>query len=146
MDDKKPIEIYYWPLRGLVQTALYICEYQNVPYEFKTVTSRDEWIKSKPELQKQGLDFPNLPYIRDPNCSNKLISESLAIFYYLATAGNSTSILPDNENLVEYSMYLGVIQDIRSAFTSPAYRSKSIEELKQTINSFLDNECEKLES
>jgi len=59
-----------------------------------------------------------------------LISESLAIFYYLATAGNSTSILPDNENLVEYSMYLGVIQDIRSAFTSPAYRSKSIEELK----------------
>ena len=146
MEDCKPIEIHYWPLRGLVQTAFYICEYLDVKYEFKQVTDRDVWMASKPGLKEQGLEFPNLPYIKDPNCDNKMMSESMAVFYHLANAGKGCKLLPDCSNIVDYTMYLGVIQEVRGAFTSCAYASTSLEQLKEKIDGFLPGQIERLDS
>ena len=133
MEEKKelkPVDLHYWPIRGLIQPTLYLCEYLEIPYNFVEKNDREKWFSSKAALQNGGLDFPNLPYIKDPNNKGKMLSESQAINFYVVKLSGRSEMLPNYDNIPEYMMFLGVVADINGGVTSIAYNSKDIEDCR----------------
>ena len=62
---KKTMHLYYWPIRGLVNPSILLCEYLQLDYEFHRFESSEEWSIQKETLLKEGLLFPDLPYLID---------------------------------------------------------------------------------
>lgn len=71
MENQHPVELYYWPIRGLAERIRLILEYTGLKYEDKTYTDRDEWFnKVKPTITNP---FINLPYLKD---GDTIVAES----------------------------------------------------------------------
>lgn len=123
-----PLTITYWPIRGLVQPALSLLEYLEIDYTFVPMTTDfATWAASKPGLQENGLEYPNLPYLKDGDIQ---LSKSKAIYFYIAKIGKRADMLPTTEQLPAYMMHLGVVSDLNLTCTKIAYGSKTTEELK----------------
>lgn len=112
-------------------------------YKFNKVPSHDEWFKQKAELVTKGFEFPNLPFIEH---KGKYVSESFAILAYVASESGHPELLPTQENLTRFLQLNGVISDLASEATGPAYRAKSAEELKGAINDSFKRQGGKLKA
>lgn len=148
IEEKEPIVLAYWAIRGLGAPIRLLLEYTKTPYEFVKYEigeapeyNRDSWFKVKYTL---GLDFPNLPYMKHGDFS---ITESGAIMRYIARLTNTAGTDAKHEATVE--MLAGVAGDIRSGITRIAY-NKDYEKLKvdffqkylpdklKSLNAYLD--------
>jgi len=121
-DDSLP-QLGYWKIRGLahpIRTMLAYTntKYKNVMYEQGDDFSRDAWDSVK---HKQGLDFPNLPYWIEPSTGLK-ITQSQAITMHIARQNNLVG--STNTEKAHLDMLIGVLLDIRPAWTSCCYNPK----------------------
>lgn len=119
----------YWAIRGLAQPARLLLRYLDV--EFSDVTyeqtpapecSRDAWLSVKPTLQRNGLDFPNLPYLIDSTTGVNL-SQSQSILRYIGRAYGGQGGVYDGTpaHLAEIDQLLDTVIDIRQPFTRFCY-------------------------
>jgi len=72
-----PLELGYWAIRGLASPIRYLLEYVGEEYE-ETRYVDAKWFSVKFEM---GLDFPNLPWLKDGDVK---LTQSGAILRYLA--------------------------------------------------------------
>merc|ERR1712194_806049 len=101
------IEIHYWPLRGLVQHLLTLCEYLGVDYKYVHMTmNREDWLAHKKTAYGDDWHFANLPYMVDGDKYSKTpLCETDAIqTYILHNSGDAGKTLCKAmfENPVEY--------------------------------------------
>lgn len=137
------IKLVYWPIRGLREPIQSLLEFCGAEYKIENVTSRDTWNAGKEALIAKGFAFPNLPYIEH---KGKYFSESYALLAYVAEETGRTELLPTSAQLPSFLEILGVISDIGSGLTGPAYSSKSIEEVKSRVEANIKAHHLKLES
>lgn len=83
---KKPLRLGYWNVRGEVQPTRLILQYLNVPYTERRYVWKlvgDKWDKSDwlDERLKLGLDFPTLPWLKDPNTGVGVTGEIPVVRY-----------------------------------------------------------------
>jgi len=131
------IEIHYWPLRGLVQHLLTLCEYLGVDYKYvHMTTSREEWLEHKKTAHGDDWHFANLPYLIDEDKYSKTpLCETEALqMYIMKRAGDAAKPLQKAffEHPVEFTELCGVIRDLKSLATMPAYMSPSLDAFKAT--------------
>ena len=126
------VELYYWPIRGLVASVQNLLEYLHIPYTRTNYKTQEEWQKIKASLP---VDFPNLPYLKD---ADTIITESTAIIVYLTIKANRKEMNGKEEDRVRFVQLNGIIQDIILGVNLPAYTSKDLEELKNSIKQFAD--------
>ncbi len=75
----------------------------------------DSWFSVKHTL---GLDFPNLPYLIDRSSGCKL-TESLAIFRYIASISGSSTLFHGAPELAMYAdMIALLVHEFRGGFVS----------------------------
>ena len=118
----KPI-LGYWDIRGLVESARLMLEYNSVDYEDKRYRDPNIWFKEKFSL---GLDFPNLPYFFDGEVK---LSESMAILKYV---GKKYNLLPKNDaEKMKCDVAEGVLIDFRGHFTIMCYMPDNFEANKK---------------
>jgi glutathione S-transferase len=87
------------------------------------------------DKQALGFKFPNLPYLIDGNVK---VTESIAILKYIAKKYREELL---GKNLADYALvetWLGVIDDIHSAFGSLFYNDNWKNELENTWNKIKD--------
>ena len=109
----KPI-LGYWDIRGVVESARLMLEYNSIDYEDKRYRDPNTWFKEKFSL---GLDFPNLPYFFDGEVK---LSESMAILKYI---GKKYNLLPKNDaEKMKCDVAEGVLIDFRTYFLTMCYR------------------------
>lgn len=138
-----PIEIYYWPIRGLLQPLLYLCNYIETPYIFYKIEDRTKWFESQPELIKNGLQFPNLPYVVS---SQGKISESWAILLHIAKVAKKIEMLPTIENLDLFANYAEFVKDLNITFILMAYMSQNVKTLTGAYKSSFQRHKHRLDS
>jgi glutathione S-transferase len=138
------LNLYYWPLRGLNEPIVTLLEYLKVKYVFHKINSREEWAAKKEALIKQGVDFPNLPYIEH---DGKIISESLAILTYIATeVANRPEMVPLNEDgFTRFLQLDGIISDLNQSITRPAYACKTPDDFKAHYLAAVETNRQKIE-
>lgn len=83
---RKPLRLGYWNVRGEVQPARLLLQYLNVPYTERRYLWKlvgDKWDKSDwlDERLKLGLDFPTLPWLKDPETGVGVTGEMPVIRY-----------------------------------------------------------------
>lgn len=78
----------YWGIKGRVTVPKFVAHYCGVEYQEHIHADMDKWFKE--EKENTGLDFPNLPYIKDGDFN---LTESSAIAAYIANKGGNTDIL-----------------------------------------------------
>ena len=79
---------------------------------------------------------PNLPYIHD-TAKDKKISETFAVLHYLANKYKKDLVPQNSEEMTHALMVQGVIADYNGALTRPAYMSKTVEEMIQSLKGSL---------
>lgn len=99
--------------------------------------------ESQPELIKQGLKFPNLPYVVS---SQGKVSETLATLIHVAKIAKRTKMLPTIENLDIFTNYAGVAKDINGTFTGMGYSCENLEKLAEAYKSGFERHRHRLES
>ena len=122
--DKKKIVLGYWKIRGLAQPVRYLLEYIEHPWDDVTYEQGDAptysiecWTSVKNTL---GLDFPNIPYLIDPN-ENVNITDTLAIMTYLCTQYAPELLGSTIEVRAETDMLYSHLKDAKQAVTGPCY-------------------------
>ena len=139
-----PINLSYWPIRGLVESIVTLLEYVEHPYNLISVENRDTWNQEKAELYDKGCEFPNLPYIEH---DGKYISESFALLAYVAKAAKKQhELLPSQDDLDRFLELYGVIQDLHQLFAAITHRATSDEEIRTQVREGLKRHNEKLVS
>ena len=135
METGNKMKLYYWDIRGLAQPILYLLHYTGTSHEYVPTSDRKAWMKSKPQLLKEGLAFPNLPWLEDGDTK---ISESLAIQAYIIEKANRPDMLPNFGNFSEFLRIQGVMEDVRRAITGAAYRGKDKEGVQKLFLEYLE--------
>jgi glutathione S-transferase len=150
MSDNKPI-LGYWKIRGLAEGIRYQLAYSKVDYKEDVYEqgdgpefSRASWMDVK---FQQGLDFPNLPYLKDGGFS---ITESGAIHRYCAKKWCPELLhLDDAEMYAKSEMLWGVVADAKMFVTMQCYigdgcketlASKALDRLELLAKTVKDNE------
>lgn len=89
----KPVILGYWAgIRGIVEPIKCLLEYAGVPYTnetcpflYSSAGSLEEgkaaWTRKRESLAKEGVPFPNLPYLIDGDLK---LTQSIAIIRFLA--------------------------------------------------------------
>lgn len=102
----------------------YLLEYIEHPWEDVTYEQGDAptysiecWTSVKNTL---GLDFPNIPYLIDPN-ENVNITDTLAIMTYLCTSYAPELLGSTIEVRAETDMLYSHLKDAKQAVTGPCY-------------------------
>ena len=120
----KPITLGYWKIRGLAQPVRYLLEHIEHPWEDTTYEQGDAptysiecWTSVKNTL---GLDFPNIPYLIDPN-EDVRITDTLAIMTYLCTKYAPELLGSSIEVRAETDMLYSHLKDAKQAVTGPCY-------------------------
>ena len=135
-ENQPSVELVYWPIRGIIQQVFYLCKVTGVKYTFTPITDKDQYViqigyknqyQSQPELVKQGLLVPNLPYVTSEQGK---FSDSVAIMVHIAKLAKRTDLLPTIDNLDTFLNMTGFVNDVRGSFTGMGYSSKSNEQLK----------------
>jgi len=117
----------YWGIRGLtgaLRTALAYCE---IPFTEKVYSGFEEWfIQDKPTL---GVDFPNLPYLKD---GSKIITESSSILLYIPIrAGKRELIGETDDKFIQVQTALGAIGDFWTALDKLCWTKGDFEKEKE---------------
>lgn len=120
----QPLILGYWKIRGLAQPVRMAARYAGVEYtdEFfeqgdAPEYSRDVWLNAKKE-NKHGLDFPNLPYLVDPNNGVK-ITQSGAMMRYVARKGKLYG--KDEVEMAKVDMLADTLVDFRGMLVGTCY-------------------------
>ena len=119
----------YWGIRGLtgaLRTALAYCE---IPFTEKVYSGFEEWfIQDKPTL---GVDFPNLPYLKD---GSKIITESSSILLYIPIrAGKRELIGETDDKFIQVQTALGAIGDFWTALDKLCWTKGDFEKEKEEL-------------
>ena len=127
--EQKPIKITYWNIRGITGYVFSLCEYTGTPYEFLTEDINDKsiWHGSVEEHVKNGLQYPNLPWMEDGDVK---LSESFAIMNYIAEKAGHKNMIPATQNMTKYLQYHGLLWDLGFKFGVLAYFQPNMEEFK----------------
>jgi len=120
----KPI-LGYWNIRGLASSIRYQLIYSGIEFDEEVYEqgnapeySRDEWMKSKYKL---GLEYPNLPYLKDGN--EYKLTESGAIHRYCARKWCPKLLCYDDVELYgKAEMVWGIVSDLKGFVTMNCYR------------------------
>jgi glutathione S-transferase len=110
---EKPI-LGYWHIRGLAEAIRYLLDYLNIDFENKTYLQgpapdfdRSAWTGVYENI---GMIFPNLPYFWDGDLK---ISETLAIFQYIASQYGPALAGTTNKERAEINQLGGVVHDLK---------------------------------
>lgn len=124
-DDRKisePVILGYWTnARCLAEPIRYMLEYAGVPYKNETCPFLEDqidsagggkavWMQKRETLSKQGLPFPNLPYLIDGETK---LSQSIAIMRYLARKHGLGVPDSDLAAAARLEMLEGQVNDLR---------------------------------
>ena len=105
------MEFVYWGIKGIGEPIRYLLSYLKLEYTESNLENRSHWLDQKVILLENGLDFPNLPYIKD---GKKYISESRAIPLYLAQKAKKEDLFGKNmEDQIKHQMVLEYVEFIR---------------------------------
>jgi glutathione S-transferase len=140
--ETKPIELHYWSLRGRGTLVSHFLSYLKIPFNYNRITNHEEWKKEKSEIIKT---FPlvNLPYIKDPNNNDKLISETQAILYYLAH-NFKPETGPSHEELADFMMINGMVHDMTMGVGMSISKATTKEEIPEKVSENKDRFKSKL--
>mmetsp|Transcript_27710 Transcript_27710/g.54153 ORF Transcript_27710/g.54153 Transcript_27710/m.54153 type:complete len:281 (+) Transcript_27710:60-902(+) len=129
MGGQERVVVGYWRTRALGQPVRVMLAYMGVPFEDRQYQVGDPptfdksvWAEAKPALEKQGLDFPNLPYIIDTD--GTAVSQTRTIMRYLARSRPEHKLLgttPKEETRAD--LMTEVVFDIWSTFFTMTYSS-----------------------
>ena len=122
------MKLYYWSFRGLKEPIAHLIEYCGVPYKFIPVANSNEWNKLRDETAKKGFGLASLPMLE---YQGKYISEPLAIMSHVALMTDKAEMTPGDYNFGRFMQVYGVISDLFSDITKPAYSSVSPEAFRQ---------------
>lgn len=122
------MKLYYWPFRGLKEPIAHLIEYCGVPYKYVTVDNNDEWNKLREEVNKKGFKLASLPLLES---EGKYISEPIAIMTHVALMTDKPEMTPGDYNFTRFMQLYGVVSDLFSDITMPAYASSSPETFRQ---------------
>jgi len=139
---KMVLQIVYWPIRGMVNHVLCICECLGIDYEFiplnKDVT-HPAWQEMKANNFPKEWYFGNLPYLIDTENEETVklpISETEAIVMYILKKANNTTLdQAMRDDPVNFFMYLGVLRDLKGAITTTCYTGKDVQEVTEKLGS-----------
>ena len=120
----KPI-LGYWNIRGLASSIRYQLIYSGIEFDEEVYDqgdapeySRDKWLTTKYKL---GLEYPNLPYLKDGN--DYKLTESGAIHRYCARKWCPELLCYNDEELYgKAEMVWGVVSDLKGFVTMNCYR------------------------
>lgn len=131
------IVLGYWAIRGLQQPIRFLLEYTKLPYEEKLYNlkqdaagkyvDRSEWFDVKSSI---GLDFPNLPYMKDGDVS---LTQSSPILRYIARKVKPELLGNTNAEQATIDMLIEELSDYRNALVTVVYRSRSEEDFKAKL-------------
>ena len=133
----KPIEIWYWRIRG---KGTYITDFLsalNVPFtvNYFDFDKMEEYGKWKMGVF-QEYPYVNLPTIRDPNNGNKYLAETNAILQYLAQQYKADAGATSLDEMNELMVLNGLLDDLSMhAVVRHLFSSKTKDELKEKIMS-----------
>lgn len=123
------VKLYYWPIRGLKEPIVYLLEYLQIDYQFKPVKDNLEWEEIRKSFAAKGHPLASLPLIE---MDGNVISEALPIMTALVLRAGKTEMGPNESNFTRFLELYGVIADLFSDITKPAYASKNLEAFRQT--------------
>ena len=123
----------YWDMRGLGEPIVTLLEYLEISYKKDAYTDRGLWKQNKSTMNSF---FPNLPHLID---GEKVVTETGAIYAYLCLKAGKKEMLGKEEDRVEFIQVMSVLSDINTFFTRSAYGSSSGEDLRKTIENYLDS-------
>ena len=116
----------------------YLLEYIEHPWDDVTYEQGDApnfsiecWTSVKNTL---GLDFPNIPYLIDPNQDVK-VTDTLAIMTYLCTQYAPELLGSNIEVRAETDMLYSHLKDAKQAVTGPCYVGHNRQKLADLANS-----------
>lgn len=124
----EPVRLYYWPVRGLKEPIACLLEYLGVDYTFVPVESDAEWHQLKDSQVHRGHPFASLPMAE---IDGKVISEAFPVMAALALKAGQSDMVPTDTNFARFMEVYGVIADLYSDITRPAYASKDVHEFSQ---------------
>ena len=111
------ITIGYWKIKARVEPLRYLLEYLQVPYKEITYINFKDYFPIKKKL---GLDFPNLPYLKDGEIN---ISETSALEDYIIFKTKREDLLGKNqEEKIIHIEIREVIKDISRAIYFIAFK------------------------
>lgn len=133
-------DLHYWRVRGLGQPLREFAKYLGLDFNDITYERGDNdhfYWSDKEKAKDTGFPLINLPYIDDPKDTNDMVSESKAIMFWIIKKSNRLDMLSyenDFEAAIWTAQIEGVIEDLGKAYKKPCYMSKSVDELKATLN------------
>lgn len=127
-------QLGYWKIRGLAAPIRMLLHYCDVPFADVHYEQSDPpelsaaaWLDKKYTL---GLDFPNLPYYIDDR--GKFV-QTLAIMRYIAARHGVRDGGDLGHTDPQVDMMAHVAMDLRNAFTSCSYGSRSLKEVDHAV-------------
>jgi glutathione S-transferase len=122
------VKLYYWPIRGLKEPIAYLLEYLEIEYEYIPVKDDKHWESLRSAFFKKGYSFANLPLLE---IDGQAVSEVLPIMTTLALSVGKPEMVPGDHNFARFLELYGVISDLFSDITRPAYSSKTLDAFRQ---------------
>lgn len=124
----------YWGIRGYAEPIRMFLAHLGVEFEDKQYQQgaapefdRSDWTNVKDTL---GLAFPNLPYWIDGDVK---ISETFAIFYYIAATYAPSYLGNTIEDKAHHEMFVGIIKDIKGHLSRACYSPDAIAQIPGVI-------------
>ena len=129
----KPVEVWYWKIRGKGTLITDFLAALNVPFTLNSFQEMEVYGKFKMEVLKEYSSV-NLPLIRDPNNGNKYVAETSAILQYIANQYKQDAGASSIEELPDFLILKGAIEDCFTGVLSRnLYGSKEKELLKEKV-------------
>jgi glutathione S-transferase len=135
--------LYYWNFRGLKEPIVQLLEYCKVPYKFIPLQSGEEWTKVRNTAISKGFKFASLPLLEH---EGKYISEPLAIMTHIALSVGQAEMVPNDSNFVQFLEMYGVVSDLFSEITSPAYSCTDSGQFREAYLRACQSNKQKIES
>lgn len=107
------MELGYWHSKGLAEPIRWLIAYLKLEVHEYNPASAEEWFECK--KKKMSSDFPNLPYLADPE-KETITTESGAIPHYLVNKAKRPELMgKDLMGVTRVRQMEGVLGDMRQA-------------------------------